>query len=514
MSRSKAVSGQLKQQTLIGFLKPSSSKNSSLRDDRSRTNKHAVRVSSQFEFSEPSDQSDTDDGVDTIHFEPRREATSGDDDDIQPSSPTKRRRTVADVESPAAPGNGTSLSSDSDESMGSHRRVRSSTKLQRAVSRSPSTEPEPESPPKRRRLARGVRPSSPEESDDLLGEVDEADIIQSRFRDRRGRTAFQMKLDKLKKKKLGAKLSESIDEETSEADDPIVPFEGSQQDDSDRDGDNHGGEDSDNDIDDFVVQDDEAVIPDLPMAFSRHSHQDVRHDFKVVCQLFVHLAMTPMDERKTYMAEKLNGEPYFSVPFQVVNRKISGTLDSIASSVWRRDYREKLERYPDLTMTRLDFAVPHCDACHLGGRQSTRVGYLKGIPYDKLSFEPIIDESDSEDCEDEISCVTSLTLGRFCAARTQVFHRLSHWKYHLFRTLSEEVDLVQQPRKKRPYNRLAYAKNLPPPEDTSDPDDVMEWLDRRGTVSAEWQRLNEVLERASTLDAHVGKKEDDIDLDL
>ena len=80
-------------------------------------------------------------------------------------------------------------------------------------------------------------------------------------------------------------------------------------------------------------------------------------------------------------------EHYFSVPFQVIRRKVSGTQDSIASSVWRRDFREKLERYPDLTLTKLDFAVPHCDACHLGGRQSTVAGWLKGVPYDNLSFE-------------------------------------------------------------------------------------------------------------------------------
>ncbi len=55
--------------------------------------------------------------------------------------------------------------------------------------------------------------------------------------------------------------------------------------------------------------------------------------------------------------------------------------------MWRRDYREKLEQYPDLTLAKLGFAVPHCDACHLGGRQSTVAGWLKGIPYDELSFE-------------------------------------------------------------------------------------------------------------------------------
>lgn len=99
-------------------------------------------------------------------------------------------------------------------------------------------------------------------------------------------------------KKLGLKLSESSDEQANE--DEIVINQDSQEEDND-------GNDSDNDTDDFVVQDDGSVIPDLPMAFSRHSHQDTRHDFKVVCQLFVHLAMMPMDERREYMEKMLKG---------------------------------------------------------------------------------------------------------------------------------------------------------------------------------------------------------------
>ncbi len=87
-------------------------------------------------------------------------------------------------------------------------------------------------------------------------------------------------------------------------------------------------------------------------------------------------------------------------------------------------------------------------------------------------------------------------------------------QYHLYRTLSEEVDLAQQPRRKRPYNVLGYAKSLPPPEDTSDPDEVMEWLDQRGTVSAEWQKLRELLERASNLDEPARKKEEEVILDM
>jgi hypothetical protein len=80
--------------------------------------------------------------------------------------------------------------------------------------------------------------------------------------------------------------------------------------------------------------------------------------------------------------------------------------------------------------------------------------------------------------------------------------------------LSEEVDLARQPRKKRSRNLLGFGKSLPPPEDTSNPDEIMEWLDQRGTVSAEWQKLHELLEHASNLDVSSGKKEEDISLDL
>ena len=148
------------------------------------------------------------------------------------------------------------------------------------------------------------------------------DIIQPRFRDRQKRTTFQMRLDDLKserdsssvtttqwqwlmppsEKKRGLKVYESSDGQVNE--DEVIPNQDSQQEDSD-------GNDTDNDTDDFVVQDDGSVIPDLPMAFSRHSHQDIRHDFKVVCQLFVHLAMMPMDERRSYMEEMLKGTTIF-----------------------------------------------------------------------------------------------------------------------------------------------------------------------------------------------------------
>ena len=103
-------------------------------------------------------------------------------------------------------------------------------------------------------------------------------------------------------KKLGVTRSQSSDEQTGEDNDHTASIEDSQQDNHDDEGD-----DDDDDIDDFVIQDDGAAIPELPMAFSRQSHQDTGHDFKIVCQLFVHLAVMPMDERREYMENTLKG---------------------------------------------------------------------------------------------------------------------------------------------------------------------------------------------------------------
>lgn len=181
MASRKSKSENLKQQSLVGFLQPNASKTSNS-PTRSRSNRlgtksgPARRSSGRTtrdppQLSEPSGQSDTDSDVDAIHFEPRKAVTViSDDDDIQPPSPTKRRRTIAEVEPHV--GHDNLLSSDSDESMSANRSAMSPIKSKRPVARSPSTEPE--SPPKRRRLARGVRPSSPEESDNLLDEVNEA----------------------------------------------------------------------------------------------------------------------------------------------------------------------------------------------------------------------------------------------------------------------------------------------------------------------------------------------------
>ena len=75
------------------------------------------------------------------------------------------------------------------------------------------------------------------------------------------------------------------------------------------------------------------------------------------------------------------------MPLIMTRNKLSGLRDSVASSVWRPNFRRTLLTLPDFHLEHLEFAIPYCDACHLGKRVSTLTGKASGRPYDPTTFE-------------------------------------------------------------------------------------------------------------------------------
>lgn len=53
----------------------------------------------------------------------------------------------------------------------------------------------------------------------------------------------------------------------------------------------------------FIVEDDNTV--ELPAAFSMSTHQDLKHHFKIICQLFVHLAVQHPGDRRSFMEDSM-----------------------------------------------------------------------------------------------------------------------------------------------------------------------------------------------------------------
>ena len=147
---------------------------------------------------------------------------------------------------------------------------------------------------------------------------------------------------------------------------------------------------------------------------------------------------------------------------------------------------------------------------------------ISAQPIEKSSDD---EESSDEDNEDEDADeAKEFNLGRFCAARVQVFHKFSHWEvshspqtfqpyiddlvqYTLFEAIKSELDHL---RGDGNFVRVGFWKGLQPPEDLTDADGIMEWLDQRGFVQMEWQRIKDMMSSASKLDG----REDDQDLDL
>jgi hypothetical protein len=71
-------------------------------------------------------------------------------------------------------------------------------------------------------------------------------------------------------------------------------------------------EDSDSDDQDSWIEDDggEAAVPILPEGYSMLGHQSLAHHFKVVMQMFVHLACMKARKRWGFRVDDKNGGLY------------------------------------------------------------------------------------------------------------------------------------------------------------------------------------------------------------
>ncbi|KAG2368606.1 hypothetical protein BDR07DRAFT_1325025 [Suillus spraguei] len=469
--------------------------------------------------SDTSDNFAQDSDVGAIKFEP--EVIDVSDEDDSPRRPSTRRLKKSLIVTDSLPD--VAASDDSlEDRIGIPIRWKGDNKGKRKRKRTAIADSDDESQPRKRKLVKGARPPSPEGS--IIDEVDENDIIESRLRARDKKTTFQKRLEKLKSLK-GKKRSEiTLELESSESDAELSegsivrPFKGARPDRSQESESSSGEHEHADQDDDFIVEDDEhgVLTTQLPIAFSMNTHQDLAHQFKIVCQLFVHVAVRSPSDRRPFMKKMMETQEYFSVPLQVARRKLSGMKDSlVTSSVWKPQFKRPLERYPRFELVRMKFSVPQCEACNLGRRKSTFIGRVSGKPYDKYDFESE-DESSSSSDSDFHDIVhkpsgKQFYLGRFCAARTRVFHEFSHWEYHLYHSLLRQIDEVLDDN--RSFVRIAFSGGVEPPKNMRDADKVMDWLDQRRSIEFEWQRIRELMDKARNLEIRAKRGGDQDDQD-
>jgi len=350
------------------------------------------------------------------------------------------------------------------------------------ASRATVLDSDEEVPRKKARLTKGARPLSPEA--DPIEEVDEDVILETRMRERGKKSRYLQNLEKLKRKKQGLDVKEEPEDESG----GFVPFEGSRpsikkeesSEDSEEDSeDDDAAEESENESD-FIIEDDNAPV-DLPGQFSRHRHRDLSENFKIMCQLLVHVALQPYKDRESYMSRRLEDE-YFSIARDAMEKKMSSILTQmVTSQIWKKPFLKSLDKYPDLSLEMLEEAVYHCAACNTT-RPSTVHAILSGTPYRKVGYEPASDSDSDEDSEEEEEAVRrEFCLGRFCAARARLHHSFTHWEHTLFRSLEPEVDRFSG--------------------HTKDGDVVMERLVEKGAIEQEFMTIKRLIRRAQNSEA-------------
>lgn len=75
--------------------------------------------------------------------------------------------------------------------------------------------------------------------------------------------------------------------------------------------------------------------------------------------------------------------------------------------------------------------------------------------------------------------------------------------------LEQEIEeLRKKSSKTRVYVPVAYAGGAQPPDDLTDGDAIMTWLDERGLITLEWQKLKDMMESARNLEVASKRGED------
>lgn len=83
----------------------------------------------------------------------------------------------------------------------------------------------------------------------------------------------------------------------------------------------------------------------------------------------------------------------------------------------------------------------------------------------------------------------------------------------MFGSLCREVDgLRARERGQHGFVHVAFGKGKKPPKDLTDADGIMDWLDERGVIDAEWHNIKQLMESARNLETAAKKGDDDLDI--
>ncbi|EPE33202.1 hypothetical protein GLAREA_06214 [Glarea lozoyensis ATCC 20868] len=273
-------------------------------------------------------------------------------------------------------------------------------------------------------------------------------------------------------------------------------------------------EDDDNeeeDEDDFIIEDDDGAIgipgsSNIPLEFTSHYNKPIKEHFRDAVEFFVHKELNP-----TY-TEK---QDLFKRAFHKLDSKPEALMHSeYKSSQWTSQFIVALEARPNYVETPVsgtEFGEGRCEACNRSKHPPKFSISFTGKTYNKETLEEIEqddgDDSDEQDSGGRAGSVDGLgrriapedkefLTGRFCRAKAQKAHLLSHWRYHLYDwvrgELENEPELAPE--------RVLKHRKLKPWEKRDQVEAIIERWENNGKLKGLYRDYNESVSKLGEID--------------
>ncbi|KAK2868125.1 hypothetical protein FQN49_003131 [Arthroderma sp. PD_2] len=396
------------------------------------------------------------------------ESSSGESDDIIPSSPVKRRRTNVEVVIPRVSTvvDKVKIKQDSDSDIIRSSPLRQRRKVLKSRVRKEDEKGEPGSGTfLKKEKGKGRSRQHKIDLQEDLEELRDSDVIEGRTRGTptvsAAKAKRQQQLDLLRRRRAGEKQLKSVGASAEDVDKEEKCSASDGLDNSDDSGDSSSSEDSQLDVDsdvepalsedidldkyeeDFVLEDDDELgVPadevEVPFEFTRHRYKRLKDHFKDVIEWMVHNKLNPAFHRD---------DAVYEMAFRKVKDEVTGLAGSqFVSSVWDNDFLSALKARPRIVVLPYPTAEGHpCDACKRAKHPASYDIRFDGFPYVYDTLEPVCGDDSSE--EDEVQEEdrgnidsegnvipnedTHFYLGRHCQSKASMAHTLFHWRYHL-----------------------------------------------------------------------------------
>ena len=108
----------------------------------------------------------------------------------------------------------------------------------------------------------------------------------------------------------------------------------------------------------------------------------------------------------------------------------------VASAVWTKQFKEKLQHYPSITVeVAKSTRVGECEACRRKNHAASRIVVLEGTPYNSDDFS-VVDAAGGGGGgahDPRFGKRMEIRVGPTCAERIKIFHTLEHFQHGMYR---------------------------------------------------------------------------------